>query len=78
LEQEQVEQIIKSGDTVWEQWAGDETAVSEELLTVSFYSLLDDLGIELPDEAVVVPDVEVTWEPEELSTYIYGTNELVP
>ena len=77
LEQEQVEQIIKSGDAVWEQYAEVDTADSENLLTVAFYSLLDDLGINLPDEAVVVPDVDDTWEPEDLPAYTHGTNELV-
>ncbi len=77
LEQEQAEQIIKSSDTFWEQCAEDETADSEELVTVAFYSCLDDLGINLPDEAVVVPDVEDTWEPDDLPAYTHGTNELV-
>ena len=35
------------------------------------------MGINLPDEAVVVPDVDDTWEPEDLPAYTHGTNELV-
>ncbi len=77
LEQEQVEEIIKSGDAVWEQCKKDEEDDSEELLEVSFYCLMDDLGIKLPDEAVVVPDVVDAWEPDDLPAYTHGTNELV-
>lgn len=88
LQQEQVEDIIKSGDVVWEQCEKDDEADSEELLTVSFYSLLDDIGIKLPDNAVVVPDVEDavepdvahvvdTWEPDDLPAYTQGTNDVI-
>ena len=88
LQQDQVEQIIKSGDEVWEQCEKDDEADSEDLLTVSFYSLLDDIGIKLPDNAVVVPDVEDTvepdvahvvdtWEPDDLPAYTQGTNDVI-
>jgi hypothetical protein len=54
LIQEQVEEIIKSGDAVWKHCEKDNEADSEKLMEVSFYSLLDDLVFKLPDEAVVV------------------------
>ncbi len=76
LEQE-LEEIIKSSDAVWEQCEEDEEADSDKLLEVSFYSLLDDLGIKLPDEAVAVSDVVGAWEPDDLPAYTHGTNELV-
>ncbi len=39
--------------------------------------MLDNLGIKLTDEAVVIPDVVDAWEPNDLLAYTHGTNELV-
>jgi hypothetical protein len=49
---------------------------------VSFYSMLDEIGAKLPNNAEVVPDAEilpdVERKPDYLPAYVDGSNQLVP
>jgi hypothetical protein len=51
ISQQQVEAIIASGDSIWEEAIADPDADAGEMLSVAFYSMLDDIGVTLPNNA---------------------------
>ncbi len=85
ISQQQVETIIASGDSIWDEAIADPEADVIEMLLVAFYSMLDDIGVTLPNNAELVPDTYMfpeddwqdNWQPDDLPGYVYGTDELV-
>ena len=82
ITQEQVEAIINCGDSLWDEAIVDPEADVNEMLSVAFYSMLEEIGVSIPNNAEVVPDVDYlpddNWEPDDLPAYMHGTNELAP
>ena len=85
ISQQQVETIIESGDSIWDEAIADPDADVTEMLQVAFYSMLDDLGVALPSNAEPVPDAEMlpeddwqdNWQPDNLPSYVHGTDDLL-
>jgi hypothetical protein len=61
ISHKRIENIIRCSNSVWDHCAADEAVHSTKMLPVSFYSLLDDLGVKVPDNVVVLPDIEDVW-----------------
>lgn len=81
ITQKQVEKIIECGDSIWDEVCVDPEVDAGEMLSVAFYSMLDEIGVTLPnnvelvEDAEILPDVE--WQPDDLPAYVHGTNDLV-
>ncbi len=82
ISQEQVQAIIKCGDSLWDDALVDPEADVNDMLSVAFYSMLEELGVSIPNNGELVPDVdflpEDNWQPDDLPAFVHGTNELVP
>jgi hypothetical protein len=48
------------------------------MLSVAFYSMLDEICVTIPNNAELVPDVDFSpednWQPGDLPAYVHGTN----
>jgi hypothetical protein len=58
LSQQMVEHFIKAGDEVWNTCVNEPQQEASEMLDAAFYSLLDDAGLEVPNENAIIPDLE--------------------
>ncbi len=65
-----MEAIIKCGDSLWDEAIVDPEADVNEMLSMAFYSMLEEIGVSIPNNAEVVPDVdclpEDKWQPDDL------------
>jgi hypothetical protein len=66
-----VEHFIRTGDEVWNNCMNELEQEAIEMLDAAFYSLLDDTGLEVPHDNVVIPDVydvfDLTADEEEVN-----------
>ncbi len=83
ISQQQVETIIASEDSIWDEAIADSEADVTEMLSVSFYSMLDEIGVTLANNAELVPDAEMlpeddwqdNWLPDDLPGHL-GTAQM--
>jgi hypothetical protein len=59
ITEQQVENIIACGVSIWDEAIADPEADVSDMLSVSFYSVLDENGLKLPNNAELVPDAEI-------------------
>jgi hypothetical protein len=82
MSQQQVEAIIASGNSIWDETTADPDADVGGMLSVTFYSMLDEIGVTLPNNAELVPDADmlpdVEWQPDNLPAYVDGSNQVAP